>query len=364
MDTVKFLVALNSLYQAEQLPKAYPEFETDKQILSHYTNLFQLEQVSTFTELLDLIDNNLFTAKIPLEIQISRYKNKYNLPKALEKATFHGCLEFVEYWIFATDLVKNLEYMGELLIIAVAGRQEKLEQVLVSYGATMEDDDAPDYYLLEINKPELIDVTNKKEIIEDVIECFARNGMFPHISKLDKHGILEENIRRSVARGIMLTGNMDFIRNPPTNFPYIPSMEDYTSCCGFPLCIGSVEMLEYFSGHITKDIVELARGEGLEIISYETIKYIVSITGPLHFDQDNFESLCSIEDDMKIADLFGFERKRFIFALLEYRHKALDAFKMLETHYKITSKILEFVERTISIYPDLELIALVDKYKN
>jgi len=95
--TIRKLLAYTDYETAESLAVAYEDIETCQEVCNHYTNLFELPNVKRFSEIAHLIQQNLFNANIPTNLQI-RFFPKDKICATLKNAALSGNLDFVRHY--------------------------------------------------------------------------------------------------------------------------------------------------------------------------------------------------------------------------------------------------------------------------
>jgi len=358
MDTAIFLICSNSFEVAMKFATLDRNININRELIGYYGNLYQLPIASTFTELVGMVVDNLFLKDIPSEVRILLYSKKWKLWEALEQAAIVDDLEFVKHFrnYYKTESAFVTTILGLLYIIPDNTVSEYLFAEKGFCDATHVDDYQDIKTFLKYGFIDLAKKCFEQSEDEDArslcAEELAANEIWEPLTDL------EEVFQVDVLKGVLRTGKVDVLKSKYSR-EEIPKIFE-----SFALYIGSAEMVDYLEEYIDIATIEQDIAESETVCSYQAMKRIVVLKGEIVVENDCFASICSLEDDLKLCELFEISQEEILESSLYEAEICLKSLKILIEKDLLTTKLFSIAKCSAEEYPDLELREFIEKHQN
>jgi len=362
---VRRLTALNDFDTAIELAKTDPKINTDKVVIAHYVDQFDIEQkFNTISSLFNYVVKNFLVQNLPVstDFKLKYYSKYHTLPEALNLAAFYNDQDFISN-------IKSVNSNTINVFRRLGGEYEPGKTIYFEIKIVTN----ALRFLDEKGLTEKVDCGNF-EISYKMLYFFllAKNWLWDKIydeySKLKPTDV--ENFKVQTVNGLLASRRKGILQNPPKKLEKIGiTPEDFLDKIKLhiPFNLYTKRQIEFFADEIRKLDFETIEGNvWRRITNYSTLKALSDlydkkfghpmrkgyIWRQFHDIEPilHFTSKLSIGKEFKIAKYFGFTKQEYLTNLIQ----ASDIPNYLFLHF-----VKEYLRRG---FPKADIQSKIDKY--
>lgn len=366
----RYYTAFNDFEAALELAKAESKINTNRDIITHYVNQFDIEdqKFTNLSSLFNYIVKNFLVQNLPvsLEFKLKYYPKYHTVPEALNLAAFNQDMDFIKSVKFNQRF-----YIDTINTFLTLGGQ-KLEESGIKFfkEATV--------FLDERGLIDKVDTTYLR--FGDKIPCFfhfAKNWLWDRI--YDEYSTLKPSLipefHQEIVFGILASRRKGILQNPPdelgkigiTSEDYMKIIKSYRVNYTFPFNLCTKRQVEFFADDIRKiGFTAVERNAWRYVTNYATLKALSDVFGKkfvhpmrkkLMWRQLgdinpilDFTTELPIHKELKIAKYYGFTPQEYLTNRIQTIHVRLYLF----LHY-----VKEYLRRG---YPKEKIRDELNKY--
>lgn len=369
MNSVPFLVAMSNFETAVELALSDPTINNNREIVAHYINLFDLPFDSTINRVTQLhhhILNNLFSAAVPVSLQLKYYNEKYSMPTALMIAAIYGRTDFIENSGYKHDQISIFSSLLIALLI-LGGHKEPTNHAHLYKTALKTLDQLGLIHLVQ-------DPKNCKDFpYPDYVHYLIKNWLWDKLFKeVPKDYFESEFNRKGICGSILHSKRPGVLLSPPEELKRIPNWQSDELLSSLKRTKFG-QRLPFFMLHLqTKEHVDFFRKEILDVnftvinkiylehfSNCEVIEAIEELFGAkfevpeastiLYFRDKNL----SVEEEVKFALKLGYEEEKYLIdriANLSTSDTECDRFLEFANHYLKVKYSKDKIQRSLDMY--------------